>query len=62
MSDRKILFVLTGHDRLGPAEDATADKTGFHLAEAAKPWAVLTDAGRRPGADRPEQPEDGRSG
>jgi len=45
MSGRKILFVLTGHDRLGPAGDNSADKTGFHLAEAAKPWAVLSDAG-----------------
>lgn len=41
----KILFVLTGHDRLGPADDTTAPKTGFHLAEAARPWAVLTEAG-----------------
>ena len=45
MGDRKILFVLTGHDRLGPAGDESADRTGFHLAEAAKPWAILTDAG-----------------
>lgn len=44
MPERKILFVLTGHDRLGPAGDDAAPKTGFHLAEAAWPWKVLTDA------------------
>ena len=45
MKERKVLFVLTNHDRLGPSTDADADKTGFHLAEAARPWAVLTEAG-----------------
>ncbi len=45
MKNRKVLFVLTGHDRLGKAGDRSADKTGFHLAEAAGPWRVLTDAG-----------------
>ena len=45
MNNEKVLFVLTGHDRLGPAGDESADPTGFHLAEAARPWAVLTDAG-----------------
>ena len=45
MSKSKVLFVLTGHDRLGEASDSSADKTGFHLFEAAKPWAILTDAG-----------------
>ena len=45
MRERKILFVLTGHDRLGPAGDESAPKTGFHLAEAARPWAVLSQAG-----------------
>ena len=45
MSKKKVLFVLTGHDRLGAAEDASADETGFHLAEAARPWNVLTKAG-----------------
>jgi len=45
VSNKKVLFVLTGHDRLGPAGDASADKTGFHLAEAARPWDVLTRAG-----------------
>lgn len=47
MSERKVLFVLTGHDRLGKAGDQSAEKTGFHLAEAARPWRVLTDAGFR---------------
>lgn len=45
MSKRKALFVLTGHDRLGEASDSSAEKTGFHLFEAAKPWGILTDAG-----------------
>lgn len=45
MSNRKILFVLTGHDRLGSSGDTSAEKTGFHLSEAAQPWKVLTDAG-----------------
>jgi putative intracellular protease/amidase len=45
MQQQRILFVLTGHDRLGDAGDTSADKTGFHLAEAARPWQVLTDAG-----------------
>jgi putative intracellular protease/amidase len=45
VNNERILFVLTNHDRLGPAGDISADKTGFHLAEAARPWAVLTQAG-----------------
>lgn len=45
MKNRKVLFVLTGHDRLGNAGDPSAERTGFHLAEAARPWRVLTDAG-----------------
>lgn len=45
MQRRKILFVLTNHDRLGPAEAESAEPTGFHLSEAATPWKVLTDAG-----------------
>lgn len=45
MDKRKILFVLTGHDRLGKADDRDADKTGFHLSEAATPWSILTEAG-----------------
>jgi putative intracellular protease/amidase len=45
MQKRKILFVLTNHDKLGPADADSADATGFHLSEAATPWKVLTDAG-----------------
>jgi len=45
MQREKLLFVLTGHDRLGDKGDAAADKTGFHLAEAARPWRVLSEAG-----------------
>lgn len=45
MSKQRVLFVLTGHDRLGKAGDEQADKTGFHLSEAATPWKVLTEAG-----------------
>ncbi len=45
MPASRVLFVLTGHDRLGDATDASAEKTGFHLYEAAKPWGKLTDAG-----------------
>lgn len=48
-SSRKqnVLFVLTGHDRLGNADDENAPPTGFHLTEAAYPWWVLTQAGMR---------------
>ena len=45
MQQEKILFVLTGHDRQGDKSDTSAEKTGFHLAEAARPWRVLTEAG-----------------
>lgn len=45
MSNNRILFVLTGHDRLGRKGDKTAEKTGFHLAEASRPWRVLKKAG-----------------
>lgn len=34
---KKILFVLTSHDRKG----ITGQPTGFYLPEAAHPWAVL---------------------
>ena len=40
-----VLFVLTNHDRLGEAGDQSAERTGFHLAEAAHPWQVLIAAG-----------------
>jgi len=38
---RRVLFVLTGNDRLGD----TGRKTGYHLKEVAHPWRVLRDAG-----------------
>lgn len=38
---KKILFVLTSHDRKGN----TGQATGFYLPEAAHPWAVLQAAG-----------------
>lgn len=41
MYDQRVLFVLTGNDKLGD----TGDKTGFHLAEAAHPWRLLREAG-----------------
>jgi len=37
----KALFVLTGHGTLGD----TGEPTGVHLAEIARPWRILTDAG-----------------
>lgn len=43
--NKRVLFVLTGHDRLGSPSDQSAEKTGFHLAEAARPWQVLKAAG-----------------
>lgn len=38
---KKILFVLTSHDRKGN----TGQPTGFYLPEAAHPWSVLQAAG-----------------
>lgn len=38
---KKIVFVLTNHDRKG----STGQATGFYLPEAAHPWAVLDAAG-----------------
>lgn len=38
---KKVLFVLTSHDRKGN----TGQPTGFYLPEAAHPWAVLHSAG-----------------
>lgn len=38
---KKILFVLTSHDKKG----STGEPTGFFLSEAAHPWEVLTTAG-----------------
>lgn len=38
---KKILFVLTSHDRKGD----TGQPTGFYLPEAAHPWAILQASG-----------------
>lgn len=38
---KKILFVLTSHDKKGD----TGKPTGYYLAEVSHPWAVLYDAG-----------------
>ncbi|WPQ62538.1 antibiotic biosynthesis monooxygenase [Chitinophaga sancti] len=37
---KKILFVVTSHDKKGN----TGERTGFYLSEVAYPWEVLTDA------------------
>ena len=38
---KKVLFVLTSHNRKGD----TGQATGYYLPEAAHPWAVLKDKG-----------------
>lgn len=38
---KKILFVVTSHDKLGD----TGESTGYYLGEVSHPWAVLTAAG-----------------
>lgn len=38
---RKILFVVTSHDKKGN----TGESTGFYLSEVSHPWEVLTAAG-----------------
>jgi putative intracellular protease/amidase len=38
---KKILFVVTSHDKLGE----TGQSTGYYLGEVTHPWAVLSDAG-----------------
>ena len=38
---KKILFVVTNHDKLGD----TGEATGYYLGEVTHPWAVLVDAG-----------------
>lgn len=51
MADTKrILFVLTSHDRLGD----TGQETGYYLPEAAHPWRVLREAGHRIDLASPE--------
>lgn len=42
---KRILFVLTSHDRKGPVEAADAAPSGFYLSEVSHPWHVLTRAG-----------------
>ncbi|MGJ5641388.1 type 1 glutamine amidotransferase domain-containing protein [Formosa sp. S-31] len=37
---KKILFVVTSHDK-----KANGDATGYYLSEVAHPWKVLTEAG-----------------
>ncbi|MFK7049094.1 MULTISPECIES: type 1 glutamine amidotransferase domain-containing protein [Flavobacterium] len=39
--NKKILFVVTSHDKLGE----TGESTGYYLGEVTHPWAVLSDAG-----------------
>lgn len=38
---KKILFVVTSHDKLGE----TGESTGYYLGEVTHPWAVLSGAG-----------------
>lgn len=38
---KKILFVVTSHDKVGNTEN----KTGYYLSEVTHPWKVLVDAG-----------------
>jgi putative intracellular protease/amidase len=38
---KKILFVVTNHDKVGNTENPT----GYYLSEVSHPWKVLTDAG-----------------
>ncbi len=38
---KKILFVVTSHDKKGN----TGEPTGFYLGEVSHPWEVLHDAG-----------------
>lgn len=42
---QRILFVLTSHDRKGPAGTANAAPSGFYLSEVTHPHAVLSTAG-----------------
>ncbi|MFK7002112.1 type 1 glutamine amidotransferase domain-containing protein [Flavobacterium oreochromis] len=39
--NKKILFVVTSHNKLGE----TGQSTGYYLGEVTHPWAVLSDAG-----------------
>jgi putative intracellular protease/amidase len=42
---KRILFVLTSHDRNGPAGAADATPSGFYLSEVAHPHQILSQAG-----------------
>ncbi|OJT37299.1 type 1 glutamine amidotransferase domain-containing protein [Serratia plymuthica] len=42
---KRILFVLTSHDRKGPTEAADAAPSGFYLSEVTHPHKVFTEAG-----------------
>lgn len=42
---RRILFVLTNHDRKGPMGATDAAPSGFYLGEVSHPYAVLHQAG-----------------
>ncbi len=42
---KRILFVLTSHDRKGSAGDPNAAPSGFYLSEVTHPYQVLSDAG-----------------
>ncbi|HID8535222.1 type 1 glutamine amidotransferase domain-containing protein [Stenotrophomonas maltophilia] len=42
---QRILFVLTSHDRKGPAGATEAAPSGFYLSEVTHPHRVLADAG-----------------
>jgi putative intracellular protease/amidase len=41
--EKKILFVVTSHDKKGN----TGEKTGYYLGEVSHPWEVLHKAGYR---------------
>lgn len=41
----RILFVLTSHDRKGPADATDTAPSGFYLSEVTHPHRVLADAG-----------------
>ena len=42
---KRILFVLTSHDRKGAPGDTTAPPSGFYLSEVSHPYHVLHAAG-----------------
>lgn len=42
---QRILFVLTSHDRKGPADAAGAAPSGFYLSEVSHPHQALASAG-----------------